>query len=121
MLKVDLIGNLGADIEVKEKDGNKFATCRVAHTDTWIGTDGVKHENTTWVDVFIDPNHKVLPYLKKGTKIYVRGNVSQRVYPSEKDRCYKAGMSVRVGEIQLLSAKKDNEQTDYTKDDPFIG
>lgn len=112
MLKVDLIGNLGADVEVKEKDDKKFATCRVAHTDTWIGADRARHENTTWVDVSIDPNHKILPYLKKGTKIYVRGNVSQRVYSSEKDKCYKAGMTIRASEILLLSAKKDNEQTD---------
>ena len=33
MLKVELIGNLGADVEIKESNGSKFATFRVANTE----------------------------------------------------------------------------------------
>ena len=32
MLKVEIIGNLGADAEIKEANGSKFVTMRVAHT-----------------------------------------------------------------------------------------
>ena len=35
MIKLEIIGNLGADAEVKVYNGNKFVTFRVAHTDKW--------------------------------------------------------------------------------------
>lgn len=109
MLKVEIIGNLGANAEVREKDGNRFGVCRVAHTDSWIGNDGCKHESTQWVDVILQADAKVLPYLLKGTQIFVRGSMSIRVYSSEKDRCMKAGITIRAQEIQLLSSQRRDE------------
>lgn len=120
MLKVDLIGYLGTDAELKEIDGGKFVTCRVAHTDTWTGKDGVKHEQTQWVDVIVQYQSRVIPYLKRGTMVYVRGNMRTRVYSSQKDRCMKAGITINVSEIQLLSAKKEEEEN-VQSDAPFIG
>lgn len=109
MLKVEIIGNLGANAEVREKNGNRFGMCRVAHTETWVGQDGCKHESTQWVDVIIQADAKVIPYLLKGTQIFVRGSMSIRVYSSEKDRCMKAGITIRAQEIQLLSSQKKEE------------
>lgn len=109
MLKVEIIGNLGANAEVREKDGNRFGVCRVAHTDSWVGNDGCKHESTQWVDIILQADAKVLPYLLKGTQIFVRGSMSIRVYSSEKDRCMKAGITIRAQEIQLLSSQKRDE------------
>lgn len=123
MLKLELIGHLGADAQIVETDGRKFASCRVAHSESWKGQDGVKHEQTTWVDVNLQADSPVLPYLVKGTLIYVRGSFSTRVYSSQKDRCMKAGISLRAESIQLLSAAKEREQqpTEEEKDAPFIG
>lgn len=118
MLKIDLIGYLGADAEIKEVDGEKFVTCRVAHTDSWTGSDGVKHEQTQWIDVIVQYQSRVIPYLKRGTQIFVRGNIRTRVYSSQKDKCMKTGITVNASEIQLLSARKE-EQNDTTKDAPF--
>ena len=36
MLKCEIIGNLGADAEVKEANGSKFVAMRVAHSSKWI-------------------------------------------------------------------------------------
>lgn len=118
MIKIDLIGYLGTDAEMKEVDGSKFVTCRVAHTDTWTGNDGVKHEQTQWIDVIVNPQSRVIPYLKRGTQVYVRGNMRTRVYSSQKDRCMKAGITINATEIQLLSARKE-EKNDVQSDAPF--
>lgn len=111
MLKVEIIGHIGADAEVIESDGRKFAKVRVAHTDSWVGSDGVRHESTQWIDCTLQEDAKVIPYLKKGVLLFIRGTLSARVYSSAKDRCYKAGLSVRVMEIQLLSRAKDEQET----------
>lgn len=108
MIKAEIIGNLGADAEVKESNGSKFVTFRVAHTDKWSGADGSEHKQTTWVDVTLsDINSKVLPYLKAGVKVFVRGNVSLRVYSSKKDRCMKAGLTINAWEIELCGGASD--------------
>lgn len=103
MLKVELIGNLGADAEVKESQGSKFVTMRIAHTDSWKDEQGNKKERTIWVDAIMnDTESKVLAFLKQGQKVFVRGNANLRVYSSPKDRCMKAGLTINVREIELL-------------------
>lgn len=123
MLKLEIIGHVGVDASIKDADGRRFATFRVAHSDTWTGSDGVRHEQTTWVDVTLPAESKVIPYLQKGTLVFIRGNISTRVYSSAKDKCMKAGISVRAEEIQLLGSRKDaTEQTQETQNDaPFVG
>lgn len=102
MLKVELIGNLGADAQIKESNGSKFVTMRIAHTDKWKDDAGNVKESTIWVDVTMnDTESKVLPYLKQGVKVFVRGNASLRVYSSPKDRMMKAGLQVAAWEIEL--------------------
>lgn len=110
MLKAELIGHLGADAEVKQIDGVKFIACRVADSGTWKDSQGVKHELTRWIDVTLSATTPVFPYLKKGTQVFVRGNLDTRVYSSEKDRCMKCGLTIRAVEVQLLSANKKEEQ-----------
>lgn len=108
MIKVEVIGNLGADCEVKESNGNKFGACRVAHTDKYTDAQGNVHESTMWVDVVIpDAENKVIPYLKAGVKVFVRGNASLRVYSSQKDRCMKAGLTINAREIELCGGSSD--------------
>lgn len=121
MLKLDLIGNLGADVQIKESDGRKFASCRVAHTDNWKDKEGIRHEQTTWIDVILSADSNLIPYLKTGTMVYVRGNMSTRVYSSEKDRCMKAGITLRAESIQLLSSQKTEKtkEKEDAKDAPF--
>lgn len=108
MFKIEVIGNLGADAEVKESNGTKFVTMRIAHTDSYKDEAGNKHEKTVWIDATMnDADSKLLPYLKQGVKVFVRGNASLRVYSSPKDRCMKAGVTVSVREIELLGGSSD--------------
>lgn len=109
MLKVELIGNLGADAEVKNANGSKFVSMRVAHTDKWKDESGQVREQTTWVDVTMnDTESKVLPYLRQGVKVFVRGNASLRVYSSPKDKCMKAGLSISCREIELVGGQTED-------------
>lgn len=109
MLKVELIGNLGADVEVKESNGSKFATIRIADTSRYKTQSGEDKEVTNWIDCIINNvESKVLSYLKAGVKVFVRGNASLRVYSSKKDRCMKAGLQVSVQEIELCGGNNDS-------------
>lgn len=109
MFKIEVIGNLGADAEVKESNGTKFITMRIAHTDSYKDEGGNKHEKTVWIDATMnDAESKLLPYLKQGVKVFVRGNASLRVYSSPKDRCMKAGITVSVREIELVGGSGDD-------------
>ena len=102
MFKVEFIGNLGADAEIKESNGSKFVTMRIALTDKWTTESGEKRESTTWADVTMsNTESKVIPYLKSGVKIFVRGNGSLRVYSSPKEKRMKAGIQCSATEIEL--------------------
>lgn len=108
MLKVELIGNLGADCEIKESNGSKFVTMRVAHTNKYKKEDGYEVEQTTWVDVTMNnSDSKVIPFLKAGVKVFVRGNASLRVYSSQKDRCMKAGLTINAVEVELCGGMSE--------------
>lgn len=108
MLKVEVLGNLAADVEIKESNGSKFATFRVADTQKFKGQDGSDKEVTNWIDcTFSNVESKVLQYLKTGVKVFVRGNASLRVYSSKKDRCMKAGLQVNVTEVELCGGNND--------------
>lgn len=108
MFRAEIIGNLGADASVMESNGSKFVTMRIAHTDAYKDEQGNKHEKTVWVDATMnDAESKLLPYLKQGVKVFVRGNASLRVYSSPKDRCMKAGVTLSVREIELVGGSSD--------------
>lgn len=107
MLQVTLIGNVGADAVRKAGDGYEFVSFRVCHNDRYTDSAGVRHESTMWVDCVMDKDAKVAEYLKVGTQVYVTGSLSLRVYSSAKDRCMKAGATIRVQRLELLSGKSD--------------
>lgn len=109
MFKVEIIGNIGADAEIREANGSKFVSFRVAHSDKWTTKAGESKESTIWVDVTMN-NHesKVVQFLKAGTKVFVRGNGSLRVYSSPKDKCMKAGLQISALEVELCGGQTDS-------------
>ena len=77
--KVTLIGNLGADPEVRYMpSGGAVATIRLATSDTWRDKQtGEMKEKTEWHrDVFFNRLGEVAgQYLKKGSKVYIEGSL----------------------------------------------
>lgn len=109
MLKFEVIGNLGADAEIKNIDGTKFVSMRVAHTERWKDERGEVKELTQWVDVTLNNvEHGIIPYLRAGVKIFARGTGSARIYSSKKDRMMKAGLKISAQEIELVGGSSDD-------------
>lgn len=108
MFRCEAIGNLGADAEVRESNGSKFVSFRIAHSEKWEKDDGTKHERTQWIDVIIsNAESKILPFLKQGVKVYVRGSASLRVYSSPKERMMVAGVQINAQEVELCGGTAD--------------
>lgn len=124
MLQCTLIGNIGANAEIKAADGREFVTFRVAHNESFKSADGTKTETSIWIDCTMSCTNgrpAVLPYLVKGATVCVMGNVSLRVYSSEKDRCMKAGMTIHVQRIELISGQSDSvPRRLYTSDGVMV-
>lgn len=83
--KCILVGNLGADPEVRSfQNGGKVANLRLATTESWKDREtGEKQERTDWhsVAVFGDGLAGVAErYLRKGSKVYVEGKLRTRKY-----------------------------------------
>src|SRR5947199_9471533 len=81
--KVILVGNLGADPEVRRtQDGRPIVNLRVATSDSWRDkTSGERREKTEWhrVVIFSEGLAKVAEqYLKKGSKVYLEGALQTR-------------------------------------------
>ena len=86
--KVILIGNLGADPEVRHtQDGRPIVNLRVATTDSWRDkATGERREKTEWhrVVIFNEGLARVAEqYLKKGSKIYVEGQLQTRKWQDQ--------------------------------------
>ena len=86
--KVILIGNLGADPEVRRtQDGRPIVNLRLATSDSWRDkATGERKERTEWhrVVIFSEPLCKVAEqYLKKGSKIYVEGQLQTRKWQDQ--------------------------------------
>ena len=109
MLQLTVIGNLGADAQVKEFNGRKAIVFNVAHTEKWTGSDGVVHDSTTWVScIWNSEGGNLLQYLRRGATVFVQGRASTRVYSSPKERCMVAGLDLTVSHIELVGGRVDD-------------
>ena len=112
MIKVEIIGNLGTDAQLQEKNGNKFVAFRVANTDKWVDkSTGQVIESTQWISCTLNGDGgALLPYLKRGTKVFVRGNAKFVIFSSAKTRQMEVGVNLFVREIELCGGVKENQQ-----------
>jgi len=86
--KVTLLGNLGADPEIRSfQNGGRVANLRIATSETWKDKNtGEKKERTEWhtVAVFIDGLVSVIEqYVSKGSKVYIEGQLETRKWQDQ--------------------------------------
>lgn len=86
--KVILVGNLGADPEVRRtQDGRPVVNLRIATSDTWRDRNtGERREKTEWhrVVIFSEGLCKVAEqYLRKGSKVYIEGQLQTRKWQNQ--------------------------------------
>ena len=111
--KVILIGNLGADPEIRTfQNGGKIANLRIATSENWKDrTSGERRERTEWHTVVIhsEPLVRVAEqYLKKGMKVYIEGQLETRKWQDQSgaDR-YSTEVALRPfrSELQMLDGR----------------
>ncbi|WP_018147526.1 single-stranded DNA-binding protein [Henriciella marina] len=86
--KVIIIGNLGADPEVRQfQNGGQVCNLRIATSETWKDKNtGERREKTEWHQVAIFSEGLVRiaqQYLKKGSKVYVEGKLQTRKWQDQ--------------------------------------
>lgn len=116
MLELQLIGNITRDAEVKQKNGSAFITFSVAENETYKDNLGNKQQKVTYVDCvkfFQGETPRILPYLRKGTRVFVRGNVSCKAF-QRTNGTLDAAMSVRVSNLLLLGGQNEVQTAQHT-------
>ena len=110
--KVILVGNLGDDPEVRSlNNGGEVVNLRVATSENWKDRDGNRQERTEWhrVVIFNENLGKVAKsYLKKGSKVYLEGQIQTRKWTdnSGQDRYSTEVVLQRFrGELVLLDSR----------------
>ncbi len=113
--KVCLIGNLGADPEIRTfQNGGKVANLRIATSETWKDKDsGERKEKTEWhtVAIFSDGLVGVVErFLKKGSKVYIEGKLQTRKWQDQSgaDR-YSTEVVIQGlgGSLVMLDGKRE--------------
>lgn len=105
MLKVEVIGNLGSDAEIKIFNERKYVSFSVAHSERRIDANGIPIEKTTWISVLKNGDGgNFLQYLKKGTKVFVRGTLTPKIYNDQRGVSI-ISLNVNADEIQLCGLK----------------
>jgi single-strand DNA-binding protein len=106
--KVILIGNLGADPEVRYMpNGNAVTTVRMATTEGWVDKEtGNKQDRTEWHRVvFFNKLAEIAgEYLKKGAKVYVEGSLRTRKW-QDKSGQDRYTTEIVAGEMHMLDSK----------------
>ena len=111
--KVILIGNLGADPEIRTlNSGDRVANLRIATSESWRDrASGEKKERTEWhrVVIFNDNLVKVAEnYLRKGSKVYIEGAIQTRKWTDQSGQeKYSTEVVLQKfrGELTMLDGK----------------
>jgi single-strand DNA-binding protein len=115
--KVILIGNLGADPEVRNlPSGGKVVNLSVATTESWKDrTSGERKERTEWhrVVIFNENIGRVAEqYLKKGAKVYLEGQLQTRKWQDQSGQDkYSTEVVLQnfTGQLTMLDGRGDND------------
>ena len=118
--KAILIGNLGADPEVRStSNGSRVATLSVATSRQWKNQAGEKQEKTEWHRVVLWNNKGfnladiAERYCKKGDKVYIEGSIEYRSWQDREGQTrYTTEITAR--ELILLSGRGDGGESSFS-------
>ena len=123
--KVQLIGRLGADPEIKQMvNGKNVARLSIATSQSWKDkTSGERKEKTEWHRIVIFNEglvNVVQQYLKKGANVYVEGQLSTRKWRDEKLGQDKYSTEVVLqgynSSLTMLDGKNKSNSINNTED-----
>jgi single-strand DNA-binding protein len=107
--KVQLIGRLGADPEIRRlESGVAVARLNLATSKSWKDKDGNKQESTQWHNLQCWRGLAELAekYLKKGSRIFAEGEITHRDYEN-KDGVKMRACEIVIDNFIMLDAKQD--------------
>ncbi len=107
--KVILVGNLGANPEVRSTQGGQMvANLRLATTERWTDKNGQKQEQTEWHRVVVWGRQAeiVSQYLTKGRQIYVEGRIRTRQWQDQQGQ-KRFTTEIVAQNIQMLGSRSD--------------
>ena len=125
--KVILVGNLGADPEIRTfNNGGKVANLRIATSENWRDKNsGERRERTEWhrVAIFNEGLVRVAEqYLKKGSKVYIEGQLQTRKWQDQngQDRYQTEVVLQGFGStLTMLDGRGDNQGGGYASGGNF--
>lgn len=110
--KVILVGNLGADPDVRSmQSGDEVCNLSVATSESWKDKNsGERREKTEWHRVVIFNQGLVTVcknYLKKGAKVYIEGQLETRSWEQDGQKKYSTEVVLRPfrGELTMLDSR----------------
>ena len=110
MIKLQIIGNLGADCIQKEVNGKTVINFNVAHTEKFKDAQGNLKERTTWVNcAYWTDRTAVAQYLLRGKQIFAEGTPEVESY-TNKEGQPAVTLRMRVQNLQLLGGNTDGNQ-----------
>ena len=114
--KVILVGNLGANPEMRfTQGGQAVANLRIATSERWTDRNGQKQETTEWhrVVVFGKQAEIVGQYLTKGRQVYIEGRLQTRQWQDQQGQ-KRFSTEVVAQRVQMLGSRGDRpaEQAD---------
>lgn len=116
--KVILLGNVGSDPEIRESNGGKFATFRLATTDKgYTKRDGIQvPERTEWHNIVANSNivGVIENYVRKGTKLYIEGKLRTRKYTA-RDNTERTVTEIYIDNLELLGGKQQEQNTNQQR------
>ena len=106
MLRVSLLGNMGADPELRyTAKGTQIASIRVAVNQVRTGPDGERQENTEWFRVRVSgPRADFVQRLSKGNRVLVIGRLDIGHYQSREGDT-RTSFDVWADELQLIGPR----------------
>lgn len=114
--RVVLVGNLGADPDIRTmQSGDKIANLSIATSERWKDRQsGERKEKTEWhrVCVFAQPLVTLCEnYMKKGSKVYLEGQLETRSWESNGEKKYTTEIVLRPfkGEITMLDSRSSDD------------
>ena len=104
--KVILIGNLGADPELKyTPNGKAVANFRIAVTESWVNKDGEKEDRTEWARIVTWGRLGEIcgKYLHKGKQVYIEGKLQTRSW-EDRDGNTRYTTEINAYTMQMLGS-----------------
>ena len=125
--KVILVGNVGQDPEIRStSDGRELASFSIATTESWKDKNtGERKDRTEWHRICVFSQGLVgiiKSYVKKGSKLYVEGQIATRKYTDKQgiDR-YTTEIVLQNfnSSLQMLDSRNSNSSIDHDQGYPI--